>query len=139
MSLKDNKKFKVNYKVSVNGNVLEEKKSFTLILDDPLNLVGVNILLTEINESNYEKGYKQQLSIPPSLAYGEKIEKLIGSIPNKFLKGGKINDLINIKLSDGTTKRGKIIEIQPEFYVVDCNHPLAGETLDVDIEIVDII
>ena len=97
--------------------------------------------LTEtIKEMNYFK--KKSVRIPPSKAFGkrdpQKIER-IGIAKFRKLNEGK-NPAIGkefVKQSQGQTQRGTITNIVQGRVIVDYNHPLAGQNVDYNLEIVD--
>tara|TARA_B100001287_G_scaffold268913_1_gene265746 strand:+ start:714 stop:1139 length:426 start_codon:yes stop_codon:yes gene_type:complete len=139
----ENKKYTVNYKITINEELVEEKKGFTLISDHPDNIDGINILLSEFDNSNLTIHQKESLvkktSIPPSLAYGKHNKNLMGTVPKTLLyKDCKVGDYVLINLKDDTTRRGEIKKVKKESVIVDCNHPLVDKTLDLELEIIDI-
>ena len=139
----ENKKYTVNYKITINEELVEEKKGFTLISDHSDNIDGINILLNEFDNSNLTIHPKESLvkktSIPPSLAYGKHDKNLMGIVPKTLLyEDCKVGDYVLINLKDDTTRRGEIKKVEKESVIVDCNHPLVDKTLDLELEIIDI-
>ena len=139
----EKRKYKVNYKININNELIEEKKDFNLVSDNPDNIDGINILLNQLDEEKIEVQSEEVLvkkvSISPSLAYGKHNKKLMGTIPKTLLyENCKIGDYVLITLKDETTHRGEIKKVEKENVIVDCNHPLVDKTLDLELEIIDI-
>lgn len=88
-----------------------------------------------------EVGQKKNVTIPPAEAYGEYNEEANIKVPKsnfpknfEFIQGG---------LVEGSTESGQpvaalIIEIYENEVLMDFNHPLAGESLNFEIELVEI-
>ncbi len=101
----------------------------------------VNEGLTEIiKELKYFE--KKSVRIPPSKAFGkrdpQKIER-IGIAKFRKLNEGKNPEIGKefVKQSQGQTQRGTITSIVQGRVIVDYNHPLAGQSVDYNLEIVD--
>lgn len=87
----------------------------------------------------HEPGEKVSVSIPPEKAYGEADPELIFTVSRS-----QVPDTIPLKVGTPlqlSGERGKmdvtITEVGPEEITLDANPPLAGKTLNFDIEIVD--
>lgn len=87
-----------------------------------------------------ETGHKSKLSIPASEAYGEKNPDLIFDAPReqfppdmKFEVGTKV-------YADGPNGPVTltVVKLTEKGAVLDANHPLAGQTLKFDIELIDV-
>ena len=86
-------------------------------------------------------GEMKQVEIPPSEAYGERrpdatVQVLRENFNN--LDQFKRGDMVQGSTHDGRPIQAIIEDITDEYVVLDMNHPLAGETLIFDIELVDI-
>ena len=98
--------------------------------------------LTEtIKEMNYFQ--KKSVRIPPTKAFGkrepQKIER-IGIAKFRKLNNGKNPELGQefVKQSQqGQSQRGTVIRVAQGKVVVDYNHPLAGQSIDYNLEIID--
>lgn len=86
-------------------------------------------------------GEKKKIAIPPEAAFGPICKELVvninkNQIPDSVdLEKGK---RIELKFSGGSNLDLLIKEIHKDSVTVDANHPLAGETLIFDVEILDI-
>lgn len=97
--------------------------------------------LTEtIKEMNFFE--KKSVRIPPTKAYGkrdpQKIER-IGIAKFRRLNEGKNPELGKefVKQSQGQMQRGTVTNVMQGRVIVDYNHPLAGQSIDYNLEIVD--
>ncbi len=101
----------------------------------------VNEGLTEtIKEMNFFE--KKSVRIPPTKAFGkrdpQKIER-IGIAKFRKLNEGKNPEIGQefVKQTQGQTQRGTVTNVLQGRVIVDYNHPLAGQNLDYNLEIID--
>ncbi|MEF3255738.1 MAG: FKBP-type peptidyl-prolyl cis-trans isomerase [Deferribacterales bacterium] len=94
------------------------------------NLIGLSI------------GDKKKVILPPEKAFGNYLDENILSIPkhhipdeNNEIQKGKY---IELKDATGNVYRGVVQDVTAEHFVIDFNHPLAGKTIEYDLEIVNI-
>ncbi len=129
----------IHYTVKVmNGQVLESTKGKepATIQVGSQKIQGLNEILLGV-----EKGERKTVMIPPNKAFGEKKEELVHEIPRNIIKEdvksaeGKI---LELKLKDRGQRLATIQEVKEDTIVVDLNNPLAGKTLTLDIEVLDI-
>jgi len=101
-----------------------------IIVDAGFTIAGLNDAIKEMNV-----GEKKKVSIPPEKAFGERNEELVRLIPEARFKEQDV-DVIPGSYVMVNNLRGKIISVDGGRVKVDFNHPLAGKTLEYDIEIV---
>ncbi len=101
----------------------------------------VNEGLTEIiKEMNFFE--KKSVRIPPTKAFGkrepQKIER-IGIAKFRRLNEGKNPEIGKefVKQTQGQVQRGTVTNILQGRVIVDYNHPLAGQSIDYNLEIID--
>jgi peptidylprolyl isomerase len=101
----------------------------------------VNEGLTEtIKEMNFFE--KKSVRIPPTKAFGkrdpQKIER-IGIAKFRRLNDGKNPEIGKefVKQTQGQTQRGTVTNVVQGRVIVDYNHPLAGQNIDYNLEIID--
>jgi len=101
----------------------------------------VNEGLTEtIKDMNFFE--KKSVRIPPTKAFGkrdpQKIER-IGIAKFRKLNEGKNPEIGKefVKQTQGQTQRGTVTNIVQGRVIVDYNHPLAGQNIDYNLEIID--
>jgi FKBP-type peptidyl-prolyl cis-trans isomerase 2 len=101
-----------------------------IIIDAGFTIAGLNDAIKEMNV-----GEKKKVLIPPEKAFGERNEELVRLIPEARFKEQGV-DVIPGSYVMVNNLRGKIISVDGGRVKVDFNHPLAGKTLEYDIEIV---
>jgi peptidylprolyl isomerase len=87
-------------------------------------------------------GEKKTVNIPAAEAYGEKNPDYIIEYPRtKFPADMQLELDMPLVMSNaaGQQFQVKVTEIREELIVLDANHPLAGEELIFDIELVEIV
>jgi len=86
-------------------------------------------------------GEKRTLNIPVEEAYGPKNDELIMEFPKENIPAD-LNPQVGMDLQmsnpQGQVFPVKVAAINAEFITLDANHPLAGEDLIFDIELVEI-
>ncbi|MGB5164529.1 MAG: peptidylprolyl isomerase [Woeseiaceae bacterium] len=87
-------------------------------------------------------GDSKNVAIPPEQAYGERHDQLIQAVPRSALPE-EIKPEVGMQLQsqspDGQVMMLAITEVADDTVTVDGNHPLAGQTLNFDIELVEIV
>ena len=87
-------------------------------------------------------GDARTVEIPVVDAYGEKEEERIVEFPmNQFPEDLKPEVGMQLMMSDGSGQQLPVVitEVKEESVVLDANHPLAGQDLIFDIELVEIV
>lgn len=87
------------------------------------------------------KGDKKTIHIPVAEAYGAKQEDLFMEFPiDRFPADMKpeVGMQLNMSNNDGQNFPVVIAEVREDAVILDANHPLAGQDLDFDIELVEI-
>ncbi|MEM5790493.1 MAG: FKBP-type peptidyl-prolyl cis-trans isomerase [Candidatus Aenigmatarchaeota archaeon] len=101
-----------------------------VIVDSDLLIKGLSKALKEM-----KIGEKKKVEIKASDAFGERKEELIKIVPESIFKEQNIEPTPGYFVSIGGVK-GRIISVSGGRVKVDFNHPLAGKTLEYEIEIV---
>jgi peptidylprolyl isomerase len=89
-----------------------------------------------------QKGDKKTVEIPVDKAYGPRDESLIIEFPNDRLPADlKPEEGMQLQLSnqDGQAYPVVVKSVGEKSLTLDANHPLAGEDLVFDIELVEIV
>ena len=84
---------------------------------------------------------KKEFTLAPEDAYGERNEELSHTFDRSELPDGadpKVGDVLSLSSSDGQQFPARIVEADEEKIVLDLNHPLAGQTLKFEVEVVGI-
>jgi len=86
----------------------------------------------------HSEGDRFSLSIPPQDAYGERQEGLIQRVPKKYFQHGdrlKPGMTTVLQLREGGERVVTVAKVGMTTIDVDLNHPLAGVTLNFDVEV----
>ena len=86
-------------------------------------------------------GEKKTIEIPVDDAYGPKDEKMLVEFPIENFPedlNPEVGMQLNMSSSSGQVIPVTILEVKPDTVILDANHPLAGQDLTFDIELVEI-
>jgi FKBP-type peptidyl-prolyl cis-trans isomerase 2 len=127
------------------AGIFDEEKAKQGYFSPEFVIVGkpgfVNEGLTEVIKK-MEFFEKKSVRIPPTKAFGkrdpQKIER-IGIAKFRRLNDGKNPEIGQefVKKSQGQVQRGTVTNVMQGRVIVDYNHPLAGQSIDYNLEIVD--
>jgi FKBP-type peptidyl-prolyl cis-trans isomerase 2 len=87
-------------------------------------------------------GDKKTIAISPEDAFGQPQEDLVVDInKSEFPKDVELaaGAYLNIESSDGKEFKAKVVEIKEDTVTLDANHPLAGVTINCDVELLEIV
>jgi len=118
-------------------------------VENPLKfLFGMGMMLEafEKNIDGLNAGDKFSFVLSPKEAYGEYFKENVVELPKKLFEvEGEFDaervaegQTLPMMDSQGNRMMGSVLEIQPDIVVMDFNHPLAGETLYFDGEVIDV-
>lgn len=88
-----------------------------------------------------EPGDTKTFKVGPEEAYGPRREALIVNVKKSNLPENlkpSIGERFEVKQPNGNLINVRIADIKEEEATLDANHPLAGETLEFDVELVEI-
>jgi FKBP-type peptidyl-prolyl cis-trans isomerase SlyD len=86
-------------------------------------------------------GDKLQVTVEPKEGYGEKNPQLMQTLNRSLFQGVatvEVGMKFQAQAPDGTTQHLVVTDVDGEDITIDANHPLAGETLFFDVEIVSV-
>ena len=86
-------------------------------------------------------GDKKTIAISPEDAFGQPQEDLVVDMKkSEFPKDVELaaGVYLNIESSDGKEFKAKVVEIKEDTVILDANHPLAGVTINYDVELIEI-
>ncbi len=143
MTIEPNSVVALTYKLHtvVNGEkefVEEASKENPLVF-----LAGVGMMLPKFEENlkGLKKGDTVDFELNAVDAYGEKDEKAVAQLPAEMFKESGIppvGEIIPLQDNEGNQFRAQVMEVSPEVVVVDLNHPMAGQNLHFDIEVLEV-
>ena len=148
MKITKNKFVSVIYDLNV-GDDSERELMESATKERPLQFIfdtGAMLPAFEENIKNLEAGSKFMFSLTPEQAYGAYDEERVIELPKSiFIENGKFDDeyivegvTLPMMNQDGDRMNGSVLEVKEDVVVMDFNHPLAGETLHFDGEIIDV-
>jgi peptidylprolyl isomerase/FKBP-type peptidyl-prolyl cis-trans isomerase SlpA len=86
-------------------------------------------------------GEQREIRIAPEHAYGERRDELELAIPRAQLPDGfdpEVGQMLALQVAPGQQAIARIADVAGDSVTLDLNHPLAGQTLIFDIELVGI-
>jgi len=141
MKVKNGDSVKVHYIGTLNdGNEFDNSYKRGSTLDFQVGggqmIKGFDDALVEM-----EVGQKKSINIKPEEAYGPRREEAITAVakenfPPDFV--AKEGEMVQGRTESGQPVNALIIEVQENDVILDMNHPLAGEELNFEIELVEI-
>jgi FKBP-type peptidyl-prolyl cis-trans isomerase 2 len=111
---------------------------------DPLEVkIGAGSLIPGFEKGllNMEPKQKKTIVIAKEDAYGEKRKELFQSVKKSDLPKDlepKVDMSLLSTNTDGTEKQLRVAQVNENDIIVDANHPLAGEDLTFELELVEI-
>lgn len=138
MIIAANKVVKMHYSVMDN-----DKNSIDNSFDgEPLIfIVGTGYLIQGLEDAlqGKEAGDTLSVTVPPEQGYGERHDELMQAVPKSMFEGMEIEVGMQFRAStDDGDQSVMIIDIQKDEVIVDGNNPLAGITLNFDVEILEV-
>jgi len=134
--IKSGDKIAVDYTGRVDGVVFDTSKG-----REPIGFtVGAHEVIGGFDEAviGMEVGGKKTITIPPDKAYGPHVDKMVVIVPRQVIKlDGEFKPGMRLEMTlpDGTARLLTIVKIDGDAVTIDLNHPLAGKTLEFDLEI----
>ena len=111
---------------------------------EPLSFeIGEGMVIPGFEEAvtGMEPGDKKTTKIPTDQAYGDRREAMIVTVSLEHLPEGvepKVGEILQMSSGDDQTFNVVVSEIGEDAIVLDANHPLAGEDLTFEIELVKV-
>jgi FKBP-type peptidyl-prolyl cis-trans isomerase SlyD len=119
------------------GDVLDKSQGEPLVY-----LHGAHNIVPGLENAMLGKqiGDKFQVTVEPEEAYGEYQAEMVQEIPRNMFQG--VDDIQAGMQFQAQTDDGiqvvTVKDVTPELVIVDANHPLAGQALTFDVEVVAI-
>ena len=149
MKISDEKMVSLTYDLTVTNEEGERELMERATKQHPLTfLFGMGMMLEafEKNIEDLKTGDKFSFVLTPEEAYGDYFEAHVVELPKKMFEvDGKFDDehvtegqTLPMMDARGNRMMGSVLEVKSEVVVMDFNHPLAGETLHFDGEVIDV-
>jgi peptidylprolyl isomerase len=122
-----------------NGNTFDTSRN-----GQPIEIqVGEGQVIQGFEEAlvGMEPSEKKQIMLPPDKAYGERDESLQRAFDREQIPPEmdlKVGDTVALHTPQGQRVPVQVKSVDDQKVVVDLNHPLAGETLNFNIEVMGI-
>ncbi len=144
MKVENNKMVAVDYKLTVNGEIADQSQAGA-----PLEFIcGTGMLLPKFEEAimGKEAGEKVEFTLEPKDGYGEIEPAAIVELPKTiFMVDGKVAEdvlfegsVVPMADSNGNRMMGVVKAVGEESVTMDFNHPMAGKTLNFEVEVVSV-
>ena len=111
---------------------------------DPISFTigeGTVIPGFETAVGDLEVGSTTTVTIPAAEAYGERQDEARQQVPIEAFEGNvpQAGWGVELQAPDGQRVNAMVAEVTEEYVVLDFNHPLAGQDLTFDLELVQIV
>ncbi|MEW6067921.1 MAG: peptidylprolyl isomerase [Nitrospirota bacterium] len=130
---------KAHYTLTVDGNVVDSSRK-----SEPFEFhVGSNQVIPGFEKAfiGMKQGEKKSFQVNPDDGYGQENPSAIHKVPKDKLPPDpkpEAGMVLYATTPNGQTINGRIIEIKDDIVVVNFNHPLAGKTLNFEVEVIEI-
>lgn len=135
MQITKHKVAAINYTLrDSQGNVLDSSEG-----GEPLYyLHGENNLIPGMEEGLEGKGVgdKFDLVVTPDKGYGERMDEMVQDVPRSAFGGQPVEVGMQFQTNEGQVFQ--VVNVTPDTVTVDGNHPLAGEELSFNVEVVEV-
>jgi len=149
MKISEEKMVSLTYDLTVDNEDGGKELMERATREHPLTfLFGMGMMLEafEKNVEGLKTGDKFSFVLTPEEAYGEYFETHVRELPKKLFEvdgkfdSERVAEGLTLPMMDaqGNRMMGSVLEIQSDAVVMDFNHPLAGETLYFDGEVIDV-
>lgn len=137
----ESNKVRVHYTGSLDdGSVFDSSRE-----RDPLEFtIGSNEIIPAVENAvkGMEEGEEKQVKVAPEEAYGERNEQAIMDVSKEQLPKDmeiQVGMVLQGSTQQGDTMRLRVTEINDDSVTVDANHPLAGQNLNFELELVEVV
>lgn len=86
-------------------------------------------------------GETREVRLDPDEAYGQAREDLVVAVPrSQFPPEGEpeVNQQVQVQIAPGQNRVARITQVEDSEITLDLNHPLAGQALTFDVELLEI-
>lgn len=139
MGIEQGSKVSVHYKLTVDGKQVDSSEG-----RDPLTFTfgsGEMIPGFEAEITGLATGDKKNFTVAPDKGYGQRRDEEVQTVPKNAFKDTEelgVGSVVAIQAPDGNHFQATVTEVGDEEVSLDLNHPLAGKTLDFEVEVVEV-
>jgi len=122
------------------GTVIETSKD-----RDPLEFkIGDGNVISGLEQGvvGMAAGDKKTIAVSPEDGFGQPQEDLVVDLKkSEFPEDVEFNEgaYLKIESSDGKEFKARVVEIKEDSVILDANHPLAGVTINYEVELLEIV
>jgi FKBP-type peptidyl-prolyl cis-trans isomerase SlyD len=139
MQISSNKVVLIHYTLTdEQGEVLDSSQG-----TDPMAYIhGMGNIISGLEEAltGRKVGDRFKVSVPPEEAYGVRDDDLIQNVPKSAFEG--VAEILPGMQFRAESSEGMqlvtVIDVEDDMVMLDGNHPMAGMTLNFDVEVTDI-
>jgi FKBP-type peptidyl-prolyl cis-trans isomerase 2 len=131
-------------KIHYQGKTLDDAYVMSTKDKDPMELtIGAGVLPDGLEENiiGMSVGEKKEITLPPEEGFGMRSSELVTKVnKDEFPDQAdpKIGNYYKLKLPDGRIKEAMVKAVDESTVTLDANHPLAGRTVKLEVELVDV-
>ena len=105
--------------------------------------IGAGLTIPGFDEAavGMAPGDTKSVTIPPEKAFGDHAEEMVQDVPRDQLPGDlelALGGVLEVTSPEGESYNVRVVKLDDETVTLDANHPLAGETLCFDLEMVEV-
>lgn len=141
MKAEKNSKVKVHYTGTLDdGTTFDSSEG-----KEPIEfVVGQNKVIPGFENSveGMEEGEEKQFKLTPDQAYGDRNEQLVQEVQKSQLPEDmevKEGQMLMLKAPNGQNLPAKVVEDKGETFMLDINHPLAGQNLNFKVKLDSVV
>jgi len=137
-TIQDGSEVKLHYTLSVDGQTVDSSKT-----SQPLAFtVGSGQIIPGLEEQirGLSPGDHRNIVVTPDQAYGPVNAQAIQKVPRKNFQGAgdiKVGATVTAQ-NEGRMLQAKVTEVTKDHITIDLNHPMAGKTLNFEIEVLEV-
>ena len=132
-------------KIHFTGKLQDETVIETSKDRDPLEFkIGEGNVIPGLEQGviGMAAGDKKTIAVSPEEGFGQQQEDLVVDLKkSEFPEDVEfaVGAYLNIETSDSKEFKAKVVEIKEDTVALDANHPLAGITINYDVELLEIV
>lgn len=140
MQIEKNKVVSFHYVLTVNGEQVDGSRE----RGEPLSiLAGSGGIIEGLDKAltGHVVGDRFDVSISPAEGYGERRDDAVQRVPKKYFRDGdqlRAGGITVLTEQGGRQRQVTVLKVGSSVVDVDLNHPLAGQTLNFDVEITEV-
>lgn len=138
MAISKGVRVQMHYTLTVDGKTVDSSQR-----NKPLSFIhGEHKIIAGLEKrlAGLKAGDSKKVTIPPEDAYGPRREEGIQTVPSSTFSDPntlKVGGLVQGSI-EGNPFRARVLQIEKNTITLDLNHPLAGKTLEFEVEIVSV-